>query len=240
MKIMNAYKPGSRTIKAMKSLVEKLDLSMDRSLHEWSIELAERNQLREVIFFYDSLTIADEKFVLMEILVQAANDQYESKGQCNAWEMIEQRLVWDFNIHKQTVHRWACPGIGDLDSCEPITHYMRELWDMSKIPKTRILFICTINLMRSATAHKIYTHDLRFEVKSAGTHRSAETVLSKELLDWAEMVVVMEERHFNFIRITYPAIFKGKNIVCLDVPDNYDYMQAELMVLLRDRFEELI
>ncbi len=77
--MMTAYKPGSGTIKAIKSLAEKLDLSMDRSMHKWSIELAERNQLREVIFFYDSLTIADEKFVLMEILVQVANDQDESK-----------------------------------------------------------------------------------------------------------------------------------------------------------------
>jgi len=47
--------------------------------------------------------------------------------------------------------------------------------------KKSILFVCTVNLMRSATAHKIYTHDLRFEVKSAGTHHSAETVLSKGL-----------------------------------------------------------
>ena len=106
--------------------------------------------------------------------------------------------------------------------------------------RKRILFVCTINLMRSATAHQIYANDLRFQVRSAGTHRSAETVLSRELLYWAELVVVMEERHLNFIRKTYPAIFKGKNIVCLDVPDNYDYMQAELIVLLRDRFEELV
>ena len=106
--------------------------------------------------------------------------------------------------------------------------------------RKRILFVCTINVMRSATAHKIYSNDPRFLVRSAGTHHSAETVLSKELLDWSDAVVVMEETHLNFIRKTYPAIFKGKNIVCLDVPDNYDYMQAELVALLRDRFEEFV
>ena len=91
--------------------------------------------------------------------------------------------------------------------------------------------------MRSATAHKIYIHDLRLEVKSAGTHHSAETVLSKELLDWSDMVMVMEDRHLNFIRKTYPEIYRSKRIACLDVPDNYDYMQPELITLLRVKFE---
>ena len=105
--------------------------------------------------------------------------------------------------------------------------------------RKRILFVCTINIMRSATAHQIYSKDPRFQVRSAGTHRSAETVLSKELLEWAEMVVVMEDRHRNHILKRYPEIYKTKHIVCLDVPDNYDYMQAELIALLRDKFEEL-
>jgi predicted protein tyrosine phosphatase len=35
--------------------------------------------------------------------------------------------------------------------------------------------------MRSKTAHEIYENDIRFEVKSAGTDRGAETVVSQEL-----------------------------------------------------------
>lgn len=106
--------------------------------------------------------------------------------------------------------------------------------------RKRILFVCTVNVMRSATAHQIYSNDPRFQVRSAGTHRSAETVLSKELLEWAEVVVVMEDRHRNFIFRMYPEIARTKRIVCLDIPDNYDYMQDELITLLRARFEDFI
>lgn len=49
--------------------------------------------------------------------------------------------------------------------------------------------------MRSATAHKIYENDSRFEVKSAGTDKSANTVISLELLNWADSIIVMETAH---------------------------------------------
>jgi protein-tyrosine-phosphatase len=40
---------------------------------------------------------------------------------------------------------------------------------MVKDKKLKLLFVCTVNRMRSATAHKIYEDDYRFDVKSAGT-----------------------------------------------------------------------
>lgn len=224
--------------KAMNSLAEKLDLPADKSFQQWSSELLDGKQLKKVLFLYDSLYDEDEKFILMGIMVQAANDQFEAIGKCDSWERIEQRLVWDFNIHKKTIFHWTCPDNDMLDLNQVITPDMRELWSMSKVSKKRVLFVCTINLMRSATAHKIFLNDLRLEVKSAGTHRSAETVLSRELLDWSESLVVMEERHLNFIKKMYPEIAKNKRIVCLDVPDNYDYLDPELIALLRERIEE--
>lgn len=35
--------------------------------------------------------------------------------------------------------------------------------------RKKILFVCTVNRMRSATAEKIYEDDVRFEVQSAET-----------------------------------------------------------------------
>lgn len=93
--------------------------------------------------------------------------------------------------------------------------------------------------MRSATAHKIYEDDGRFIVKSAGTDNSANTVLTKELLEWADSVVVMEKHHRNFIRQKYPDVYKNKTIVCLYIPDDYDFMQAELIGILKDKVEDV-
>lgn len=93
--------------------------------------------------------------------------------------------------------------------------------------------------MRSATAHSIYDADDRFEVKSAGTDRSANTPLSEDLLQWADAVVVMEKHHRNFIRKQYPSIYESKRIVCLYIPDEYDFMQPELISVLKHQFEDV-
>ncbi|MCX2476128.1 protein tyrosine phosphatase [Pedobacter sp. MC2016-05] len=105
--------------------------------------------------------------------------------------------------------------------------------------KIKILFVCTINRMRSATAHKIYERGDRFEVKSAGTDTSASVVISSDLLVWADSIVVMERHHRNFIRKSYPEIYNNKKTCCLYIPDDYDYMQPELINILEYKFEDV-
>lgn len=105
--------------------------------------------------------------------------------------------------------------------------------------KKKLLFVCTVNRMRSATAEHIFSDDARFEVKSAGTDKSASVVLSRELIEWADAVIVMEKYHRNRIRKLYPELYKAKPIICLYIPDEYAFMQSELIDLLRLRFGEL-
>ncbi|MBS1508689.1 MAG: protein tyrosine phosphatase [Bacteroidetes bacterium] len=105
--------------------------------------------------------------------------------------------------------------------------------------KLKLLFVCTVNRMRSATAHRVYEGDSRFEVKSAGTDHSANTVLTEEILTWADRIVVMEKYHRNHIRKHFPDIYKTKRIVCLYIPDEYDYMQPELIEILKVKVEDV-
>jgi predicted protein tyrosine phosphatase len=105
--------------------------------------------------------------------------------------------------------------------------------------KLNILFVCTINRMRSATAHVVFGNDPRFMVQSAGTDAAAATVLTVEHLDWADVIVVMEKHHRNTIRSRYPKHYETKKIVCLYIPDEFDYMQPELIYLLKTRVEEV-
>ena len=103
----------------------------------------------------------------------------------------------------------------------------------------KLLFVCTVNRMRSATAQKIYENDDRFEVKSAGTDKSANTVVSHDILNWADSIIVMEKHHRNFIRQNFSDIYKTKKIVCLYIPDDYDYMQTELISILKNKVEDV-
>lgn len=101
----------------------------------------------------------------------------------------------------------------------------------------KLLFVCTLNKMRSATAHKMYENDTRFEVKSAGILQAAHTVISAEMLNWADCVMVMEKHHHNFIQYKFADICPHKKIITLDIPDDYEYMQTELIQILKNKVE---
>lgn len=93
--------------------------------------------------------------------------------------------------------------------------------------------------MRSATAYEIFKEDLRFEIRSAGTDSGAATIITNELLEWADTIIVMEKHHRHLIRKQYPDIYKKKKIVCLYIPDQYDFMQPELISVLKYKFEDV-
>jgi predicted protein tyrosine phosphatase len=105
--------------------------------------------------------------------------------------------------------------------------------------RLKILFVCTINRMRSATAHVVFQNDERFDVKSAGTDKSANVVLSLDLLQWADSILVMEKHHRDLIRKNYPEIYDTKKIICLYIEDEYDFMQPELILILKQKVEDV-
>jgi len=105
--------------------------------------------------------------------------------------------------------------------------------------RNRILFVCTVNRMRSATAHKIYENDTRFEVDSAGTDRTANVVLEEWHLEWADVVVVTEKYHRNVVCERFLRWYEKNRIVCLYIEHIYYYVQPELIPMLREKFEDV-
>jgi predicted protein tyrosine phosphatase len=235
---MDIEKPRYNTSIAIDLIAKKLNLEFDKSSQDWAYEIANSNLIEKYYKLYDSLVNEDEKFVLMQTIIQATNELIESSGKIDSWIMLEQRLIWDFSIHKHTIEYWSCPETTDLNDCWIITSQIRELLN-KQISKKNILFVCTINRMRSASAHEIYKNDLRFIVKSAGTDSGATILLTRDLLEWADSIIVMETHHRNSIRKHYPDLYKNKRIVCLYIPDDYAYMQSELIVILRNKFENV-
>jgi predicted protein tyrosine phosphatase len=105
--------------------------------------------------------------------------------------------------------------------------------------KLKILFVCTFNRMRSKTAEEIYKDDQRFEVKSAGVDEYAEVPVNLELLLWADYIAVMEEFHRKWLSLNYPIISSNKEILCLGIPDEFDFMDPLLEVLLKEKVEAM-
>lgn len=106
--------------------------------------------------------------------------------------------------------------------------------------KQRVLFVCTANQQRSPTAERLYANDPRFAVRSAGTSALWGREVTREDLEWADLVVVMEERHQRVIERTFPDAASDTRIVVLGIPDVYQYMSIQLQREIRDRFEPMV
>lgn len=94
------------------------------------------------------------------------------------------------------------------------------------------LFICSQNNLRSPTAEHIFAEIEGVDTLSAGTNRDAETPLSDDLIEWADFIFVMERPHRNKVQKKYRSALKDKRLIVLDIPDDYEFMDPNLVRLL--------
>uniref|UniRef100_A0A832G829 Phosphotyrosine protein phosphatase n=1 Tax=Ignavibacterium album TaxID=591197 RepID=A0A832G829_9BACT len=99
----------------------------------------------------------------------------------------------------------------------------------------KVLFVCTQNRLRSPTAEKIFSNYDGIKVKSAGLDPHARTHLTLEMIKWADIIFAMEKSHQEKIKKKYQKNLKGKKLICLNIPDEYDYMQTELIEVLNEK-----
>jgi len=99
----------------------------------------------------------------------------------------------------------------------------------------KILFVYTANIDRSPTAELIYSQRIDLEVKSAGIYNYAMTPISLELINWADIILCMEKKHKQNIEKKYSTHIENKVIDFLDVPDIYDYMNINLVNIIREK-----
>jgi predicted protein tyrosine phosphatase len=99
----------------------------------------------------------------------------------------------------------------------------------SSIKKRNILFICSKNQWRSPTAETIWRKHPSLNVKSAGTSTKARRTVSSTDITWADTIFVMEEKHKNRLKADFSRMLSHKMIHVLDIPDEYQYMDVDLV-----------
>ncbi|MHC8287447.1 low molecular weight protein tyrosine phosphatase family protein [Pseudomonas sp. XS1P51] len=98
-----------------------------------------------------------------------------------------------------------------------------------------VLFICSQNRLRSPTGEQHFADWPGVETASAGISNDADVPVSPELLQWADLIFVMEPIHRNKLSARFRSELANKRIVCLDIPDEFQYMEPALIKLLDAR-----
>lgn len=99
----------------------------------------------------------------------------------------------------------------------------------------RVLFVCFWNRVRSATAERLFGKRPDLEVRSAGTSSEALVQVNERMLEWADIIFTMDEGQGKELAAMFPDHAALERVVCLDIPDDFTFLQPELVKLLEDK-----
>jgi predicted protein tyrosine phosphatase len=96
-----------------------------------------------------------------------------------------------------------------------------------------VLFVCSRNQWRSPTAERVWRNHPGLSVRSAGISASARHRVASKDIQWADLILVMEEEHKSQLLAEHSRTLAHKPIHVLDIPDAYEYMDPELVEHLK-------
>jgi len=103
----------------------------------------------------------------------------------------------------------------------------------------KILFVCSRNKWRSRTAETIFKNNGHHDIRSAGTERSARIQINQNMINWADLIFVMEETHKKRILKKFEVDNNKQSLEVLDIPDDYEYMDKDLIEILELKLEDI-
>lgn len=103
-----------------------------------------------------------------------------------------------------------------------------------------LLFLCSQNKRRSLTAERLFDGYEGHSARSAGTESNARIKVTAGLIGWADVIFCMEKKHVRRIREKYAEELLGKQVVCLNIPDDFEFMDEDLQALLLSAVEEYL
>ena len=100
---------------------------------------------------------------------------------------------------------------------------------------TKLLFVCSECRFRSPTAADVFSGFDTIETICAGTNKDCESPVSGDLIEWADIILVMEEAHKRKISRRFAELLDNKPVKVLEIPDIFGYMDPMLVALLKAR-----
>jgi predicted protein tyrosine phosphatase len=101
-----------------------------------------------------------------------------------------------------------------------------------------LLFVCSRNRRRSLTAEAVLSDLQGHFVLSAGTSPDANTPVSADLIEWADIIFPMQAVHRRRLNQRFSALLRTKRIIVLGIPDEYGYLDQSLIDILRTKVSQ--
>jgi hypothetical protein len=125
--------PRYETRASIDYLTAALDLTDDYGMQDWPYEIAAPKDIEKYLDRYRSITNEDHQFVLMQMIIQATEDQTNNHDFDKYCSIVKDLLIQDFTIHQYTIYYWASMDQADLSNAWKIAPLMREIWHSHEV-----------------------------------------------------------------------------------------------------------
>jgi predicted protein tyrosine phosphatase len=114
----------------------------------------------------------------------------------------------------------------------------------------KVLTVCSAGCLRSPTAaHILSSPPWNFNTRCAGTSEEYAIIpVTEALIVWADVILVMDDWQQRFINDMQNKLateaniideYNYKQVINLDIPDNYSYRDPKLVEIMHNKFMEL-
>lgn len=70
--------------------------------------------------------------------------------------------------------------------------------------------------------------------------KKARRTICDDDIQWADLILVMEPKHKQRLLASFPGSTRYKEIVVLDIPDDYQFMDPELVEMLTTAIDSIL
>lgn len=101
----------------------------------------------------------------------------------------------------------------------------------------KVLCVCSAGLLRSPTAAVVLSQEpFNYNTRAAGAvSEYALVAVDKVLLEWADEIVCMEQRHSDLVQDINGGKLE-KKVIVLDIPDRFPYRDSELVKMISSKY----
>lgn len=133
-------------------------------------------------------------------------------------------------------HPVCCPDLEGVTPSQinPDSTALKGGVSTNKESLMNLLFICSRNQWRSPTAERVFRAYPNVQTRSAGTSPNARHTVSIRDIQWADKILVMENKHKARLQAQFARALQHKTIIVLDIADEYRYMDEALIEILQD------
>ena len=101
----------------------------------------------------------------------------------------------------------------------------------------RILAVCSASLLRSPTIANVLHREYGFNTRACGHNLEYALIpISEALVYWADEVVFADTESYNAVVAMNNITLKSKTCSILNIPDEYDWNDPELRLIIRENF----